>query len=86
MYFQINWLCGWKARRTAPSEGMHISIKTPLMSAVFIGKAKVIQTLRNSGLVDGEYPVWYWDHECPAAYQIADGFRDWLERVVAGPA
>ncbi len=26
------------------------------------------------------------DQEQVAAYQIAVGFRDWLERVVAGPA
>lgn len=59
-----------------PSEGM-------LCFADFFWKADGNQVLFDvsSGLVGGEYPVIYYDHEShpPTAERIANSFADWIE-------
>ncbi len=33
------------------------------------------------GLVEGEYPVFYYAHEQPRVRKLADSFADWLEQI-----
>ncbi|MGI4791663.1 MAG: SMI1/KNR4 family protein [Janthinobacterium lividum] len=36
------------------------------------------------GLVDGEYPVFYYNHDGPSIRKLADNFTEFIEEVVAG--
>ena len=35
------------------------------------------------GLVAGEYPVFYYNHDTPSVRRLADGFAEFIERVIA---
>ncbi len=35
----------------------------------------------SGGLVDGEYPVFYYEHEQPSVRKLADNFAEWLEQI-----
>jgi len=89
LYFPPLESMKWEQRRQAgrqnggvwppPSEGM-------LCFADFWSEGDGDQALFDvsGGLVDGEYPVFYYNHDQGSTRRIADGFRDWLERVVPG--
>ncbi|MCW3058443.1 MAG: hypothetical protein JWQ02_264 [Capsulimonas sp.] len=37
----------------------------------------------SKGLIDGEYPVYYYNHGEPSVRKLADSFHEFIERVVA---
>jgi len=36
----------------------------------------------SSTLIDGEYPVYYYNHDVPAVRKVADSFKEFLEDFV----
>lgn len=62
-----------------PSEGM-------LCFADFWLDGDGDQTLFDvsQGLVDGEYPVFYYNHDDPSVRKLADSFAEFIEQVLAG--
>ena len=62
-----------------PSEGM-------LCFAEFLLEGDGDQALLHvsRGLQNGEYPVFYYNHEAPSVGKVADSFMDFVESIVVG--